>query len=236
MFGLLYLCTFVCLVFGKVYGDPPECARKYKEFTGCSVCKIEFNGTCQTYLNTSDVDGSFVYYIKPLYLGETSIHLDKTHTKVNYTEHKMLFDAGTMRNINKWHKIKIVRNQAPQSNNTFFYSLEIDDYRINNRTEPITLKNQDQVVIRVKTVTALWSFDCDPRDYQTSDEGLGPREGRRPVPAPGPTSTVGKGNQNTSTFSLRGYHVAITAALILGVTLVVLFIRHKRRNTDYRDM
>ncbi|CAL4093359.1 unnamed protein product [Meganyctiphanes norvegica] len=295
MFGLLYLCTFVCLVFGIRNRDPPECERNVDDkYMGCCVYKIESDGICQTYLGKSDRNGSFLYYIQPLSLGRTSTELDSTNTKANkkWTKHHMLFHAATMGNINEWHKIKIRRNKATQSNNTFYYSLEIDtDIQDNSTT--LKLENHDQVQIRVKTVTALWSFDCDPRVYQNSSQvelvsepaqahelapeptptspvvtkytdtpintRIKPRPKQphepasEPTPEPTPTSPVvtvitdtpitlpikagdDKGDQNTRTFSLRGYHVAITAALILGVTLFVLFIRHKRKNTDYRGM
>ncbi|CAL4061547.1 unnamed protein product [Meganyctiphanes norvegica] len=204
MYNILYSCTFVCLAFALVYGN--ECekeTKKNKNYKGCSIYEIESEDACHTSLKINDEEKNFVFYMKPLIGGQLcdlSISLYKRYSKSSWSEIKSNLFKVTIKDTSVWNKIKI----WPSGN--FTYNLEVNDkHSVTVSFSGLQLGNE----IRVKGVSSLWSFPCDPR---------------QPSPA--------------ATNHLPVWQLGIIAAAVLVLIMVViimiatLVLRHKKRTRD----
>ncbi|CAL4202676.1 unnamed protein product [Meganyctiphanes norvegica] len=165
-----YVSTLICLAFGLVNGDNTQCEKKYEKCIGCRIYKLEAEGKCLSYLETNFGDGNFLFYINPLVQGVISISLYNKHSNNSHVEvSNNVFHVPMNSYVNSWNKISVKRGKVVSTNlygsvHNYFIKLN----KQNRRQIQVNIPNDIDVVneIRVETVSSLWSFTCDPRQYQ----------------------------------------------------------------------
>ncbi|CAL4248584.1 unnamed protein product, partial [Meganyctiphanes norvegica] len=240
MYTILYIYICMYLAFDLVHGY--QCYETYKECLvdktesqdessedilhgKCSIYKINSNYECQRFVEIGDGEKNFVFYIKPLKTNtQLSISLHKIREEGRTTEITCNLFTIPVLDANKWYKINVSRSEATGAHPKFLYSyfLEINNQRIQTNNQIVVrrkLTNPNQ--IRVETITtSFWSYDCDPRQHQTSSQ---------PAPEPDPQ---GSRPSLLPTWMLPTIAAASLLLVLVIIIIVILVVRHKKRNSD----
>ncbi|CAL4061545.1 unnamed protein product [Meganyctiphanes norvegica] len=220
MGDIKYIFIFIVLTFNQIHGDYYfKCEKEYETYMGCPVYKIESQYECEIPLMANYGEGNFIFYIKPLLKGDLSISLDIVGAQSTHREiAKDIFDIEV--DANRWYKIKIIRDKAPTKYSDMQFEFQTYYLKVNGE-QVAKCPNQTEVgnQIRMQTVAALWSFDCDPRQYQ---------------PTPQPTFGLAMREENNTTNSMPTWLLVIVAVATLLIILVTLLLvlRYRRRNRD----
>ncbi|CAL4093350.1 unnamed protein product [Meganyctiphanes norvegica] len=251
MSKISYVGILFCLAFGLVYGND-ECKNQKEglEYYGCPVYTIESQQVCS--LVTNDVEGNFVFYIKPLTKGQLSISLRDRNDSRSYD----VFTV-TMKDADTWYKVKVRRNDTRDQFDThlYYYYLDINDPNYKLSYSYYEARKE----IQVKTVSSLWTSECDPQYPQSPTEHLlPPLPPKRPLSSTQPSTqppiqsthllsaattvkhkiSIPETNSASGRMNnqLSGWqYIVIASIAMICVTIliaVILVLKHKRMNPD----
>ncbi|CAL4124169.1 unnamed protein product [Meganyctiphanes norvegica] len=204
MFKILFICPLACLTFVLAYGSQSDkiykpCPIRHRAVlaNNCTVEKIQSQGECQTYLNTTK-GGNYFLYLKPLITGQMCISLHKEYSDSSTPDITCDLFTHTLNDSNIWYKINIKSSyhytNANSEYNEYQYSMSMELNGIITDTNNLTVQSLSQTdpdQIQVETVTSLWSFNCDPRQHciklhpaPEPEPEQEPEPAYRPVPKP----------------------------------------------------
>ncbi|CAL4150881.1 unnamed protein product, partial [Meganyctiphanes norvegica] len=185
--------------------------------------------------------------------GQLSISLHERYAPGSSQEITSNVFTTQLSDANEWYKINIRRGEIRDG----LFSEPVATYFL-DINEKGHLKNTDKKVgneIRVKTVTSLWTPDCDPRQYDKQPEPTKatqvPPEITKPThlstqpPIQPPTQAPGQSSlpslqpqvNTPSTFTGDAQTIVIAAVTLLLILVaiivtVILVLRHRRRSRD----